>query len=298
MEESRFSPKWIVAKYVFCHSKSVKEVWPPTNYSSKVWGTNNNFDWIAMSQPGLSLVTCCKDHMTGQFLWVFFIRSVMFYIGIFFAAFDYDGEPYKNPEKMVYVLFSLYFGIITIMAVLRRIPLFKQWLSGVEVPYLIQFAWFCHDIALPSALGTFILYVTFVPYQQQQEMTRRLYGLNFAIYILEVLFVRMVLYPGHWLWFNLFMIPVSMLYAFGHFNASLPQYIQGLLIMEIAYVFTSFVTFARANLTGSMPITYALFEVDEEAAVAPAAAAIESSVESTEPEILNKAAASWFKGPR
>jgi hypothetical protein len=237
--------------YLFCFVTTNKEVWPPSFYQEKL-DENVIFSWSSMLKlPWETSV------LVLSIILPLILRIILFIIGVTFAAIDFDGEAYKNPEKMVFVMLCLYFGLSTIFCVLKRIANINNINFFNNTPFVIKFAWFCYDIAIPSAFSTAIIYFSLAT--DQREMTKRLYGLNLTAAIIEILFNKMILLPNHMLWYNLFVIPYGLYYAYS-FNATGSQIFVGFVIIEISYVFVHFITYIRSHFFRCYAITYPIIQ--------------------------------------
>lgn len=235
-------PVW---RYLFPFIRVNGEAFPPSPYVDKLQN-GYIYSWEAMASPSFK-----TDSEALYFLFIA-VRLFLFIIGVVFTAIDFDGETFHNPEKVVFTLICLYGGLSTIL-----VPLKKKYATcfmfSNGVPLLAKFAWFCYDIWMPTALASFILYMHFG--EKKQEMTKRVYGFNFAAMLFELIMSQMVILPAHMAFYSVVTIPASLAYAY-EYNATIQQTIIGVALVQGCYIFMFALTYTRANFFQNHPVSY------------------------------------------
>lgn len=168
-------------------------------------------------------------------------------IGIFFAAFDFDGDAHKNPEKMTFVFIFIYLVIGMFYGGFKEsADCDESFFVNKEIPWLMRLVWFCYDIGFPSTVASIMIYYTLVPRSNIQNMTERVYIINMVLMGLDFVFGRMVLVPGHLLWYALCMLLPAVGYGI-HFNATITQVIVSYFACLAWYVVLSNLTYKRGD---------------------------------------------------
>lgn len=220
------------------------------------FGKSSTFNWNGMTDPGITPLTSCSKHAGKRIMWFnVFVRFAFIVCGIVLNVLDDKlGDAWKNPEKMIGVLIVCYFVITLVYAILKENASIKdKWFDNQDVPIPLRFAWWCYDMALPGSFGTLILY--FQMRQRHYEMTDGVYILNVVLMGLDFALGRMILFPGHFLWYILIVFGAGLFYK-NHFNASVEQAVIGFFLMCVWYLVFSWLTYLRAHVTDTWPTTY------------------------------------------